>query len=117
MNRQRDEVHENRLGKTDLKLNSYDMRRNELCKVWGWGVHQDKNGKLALVGCETDEYRRSPRNPIVQKVKALNPSAAQLKSFHNKFPNFNSKNSFVAFIPHCHTTQWGFLYLPYPSLI
>ena len=81
------EVHENRRGKTDLKLNSYDMRRSELCKVWGWGVHQDKNGKLALVGCETDEYRRSPRNPIVQKVKALNPSAAQLKSFHNKFPN------------------------------
>ncbi len=29
------EVHENRRGKTDLKLDSYDMRRSELCKVWG----------------------------------------------------------------------------------
>ena len=31
----RKEVHENRRGKTGLKLNSYDMRRSELCKVWG----------------------------------------------------------------------------------
>ena len=65
------EVHENRRGKTDLKLDSYDMRRSELCKVWGWGVHQDKNGKLALVGCETKEYRRLLRKPGVRKVKAL----------------------------------------------
>ena len=79
------EVHENRRGKTDLKLNSYDMRRSELCKIWGWGVHADRNGKLALVGCETDEYQRLLKDSSVRKIKALNPSASQIKSFHNKF--------------------------------
>ena len=83
----RKEVHENRRGKTDLKLNSYDMRRSELCKIWGWGVHADRNGKLALVGCETDEYQRLLKDSSVRKIKALNPSASQIKSFHNKFPN------------------------------
>ena len=83
----RKEVHENRRGKTGLKLNSYDMRRSELCKIWGWGVHADRNGKLALVGCETDEYQRLLKDSSVRKIKALNPSASQIKSFHNKFPN------------------------------
>ena len=48
MKKKSSEVHENRRGKTDLKLNSYDMRGSELCKVWDWGVHQDKNAKLFL---------------------------------------------------------------------
>ena len=85
----KEEVHRTRRGKefTDEQLETYMMKRSELCKIYGWGVHEDKNGKLALVGCETNEYRRLVRKPGVQRVKALNPSASQLKSFHNKFPN------------------------------
>ena len=85
----KDEVHRTRRGKefTDDQLETYMMKRSELCKIYGWGVHEDKNGKLALVGCETKEYRRLLRKPGVQRVKALNPSMSQIKAFSNKFLN------------------------------
>ena len=85
----KEEVHRTRRGKefTDEQLETYMMKRSELCKIYGWGVHEDKNGKLALVGCETKEYRRLLRKPGVQRVKALNPSMSQIKAFSNKFLN------------------------------
>ena len=89
------EVHENRRGKTDLKPDSYDMRRSELCKVWGWGIHQDKNGKLALVGCETKEYRRLVKDLQVQKEKALNPSQAQIVAMQNYLEKGKARETVV----------------------
>ncbi|MEW9672774.1 DUF6157 family protein [Ammoniphilus sp. 3BR4] len=34
------------------------MRASMLTKKYGWGVHYDPEGKLALYGMETEEYRR-----------------------------------------------------------
>lgn len=34
------------------------MRASMLTKKYGWGVHHDQEGKMALYGMETEEYRR-----------------------------------------------------------
>ena len=34
------------------------MRASPLPKKFGWGVHHDAKGRIALYGTETDEYRR-----------------------------------------------------------
>lgn len=34
------------------------LRTSPLAKTYGWGLHNDGEGRLALVGVETDEYRR-----------------------------------------------------------
>ncbi len=52
------ELHVVRRGRTDLKLESYNIKRAALVKEFGWGIHRDKLGKLGLVAMESDEYRR-----------------------------------------------------------
>lgn len=34
------------------------MRASMLAKKYGWGIHYDPEGKLAIYGMETEEYRR-----------------------------------------------------------
>jgi hypothetical protein len=34
------------------------MRASPLPKTYGWGVHHDSDGRIALYGVETEEYRR-----------------------------------------------------------
>lgn len=34
------------------------LRTSPLAKKFGWGLHNDAEGRLALVAMETDEYRR-----------------------------------------------------------
>ena len=93
----KDEVHGNRRGKelTREQSKTYMMKRSELCKIWGWGVHQDKNGKLALVGCETKEYRRLVKDLQVQKEKALNPSQAQIVAMQNYLEKGKARETVV----------------------
>jgi Family of unknown function (DUF6157) len=38
------------------------MRASMLPKKYGWGVHYDQEGRLALYGMETEEYRRFVQN-------------------------------------------------------
>ena len=47
------------------------MRASPLTKSWGWGIHFDGDGKMALLGCETETYQRLQENETVQKVKAM----------------------------------------------
>lgn len=58
-----DEVHIVRRGKQegDLQRDKYDLRRSRLAKEFGWGLHYNEDRKLALVGCETEEYERLAR--------------------------------------------------------
>lgn len=45
--------------RTELFQKSYPcMRASMLAKKYGWGVHYDQEGKLALYGMETEEYRQ-----------------------------------------------------------
>ena len=34
------------------------MRASPLPKKYGWGVHHDRAGRIALYGVESEEYRR-----------------------------------------------------------
>lgn len=34
------------------------MRASMLAKKYGWGIHYDPDGRLAIYGMETEEYRR-----------------------------------------------------------
>jgi hypothetical protein len=33
------------------------LRASDIAKKYGWGIHSNENGKVALVGCETAEYK------------------------------------------------------------
>jgi hypothetical protein len=50
------------------------MRASPLPKRFGWGLHCDEQGRLALYGLETDEYRRLSTDPSLEQRKALRSS-------------------------------------------
>lgn len=47
------------------------FRASPLTKRYGWGVHSDANGKVALYGVESDEYRQLVADEAVTKKKAM----------------------------------------------
>jgi hypothetical protein len=47
------------------------LRASPLTKRYGWGVHCNKDGKVALVGCETNEYKKFLNDKGLQVVKAM----------------------------------------------
>ncbi|MCD6069166.1 MAG: hypothetical protein K0S33_3992 [Bacteroidetes bacterium] len=47
------------------------LRTSPLTKRYGWGVHSDKDGKIALVGCETAEYKKLSKDKTLKTVKAM----------------------------------------------
>ncbi|MCL2682178.1 MAG: DUF6157 family protein [Bacteroidales bacterium] len=47
------------------------FRTSPLPKTYGFGIHCDKDGKVALYGMETDEYQKFLDDPKIQKVKAM----------------------------------------------
>jgi hypothetical protein len=52
------EIHFEQRKRYDLKIESYNIKRSELVKSYGWGVHRNKEGKLALVPMESTEYKK-----------------------------------------------------------
>lgn len=50
------------------------FRASPLTKTYGFGIHSDENGKVALYGMETDEYQNFLVNSKIQKVKAMRSS-------------------------------------------
>ena len=50
------------------------MRCSPLTKRYGWGVHSNAEGKIALFGVESEEYERLLNDPAVDKVKAMRSS-------------------------------------------
>ena len=64
------QVHHIRREKPELNIDKYDIRRSELCKKYGWGIHINEEGKVALVGAETDQYKALQVNPSIKKVSA-----------------------------------------------
>lgn len=57
------------------------MRLSMLTKRWGWGVHYDEQGRMALYGAETPEYRRfASRSDL--RVMAARPSRRLFNSLH-----------------------------------
>ena len=50
------------------------FRASPLTKQFGWGVHFDQNGKIALYGMESKEYGQFVHDPKINKVKAMRSS-------------------------------------------
>jgi hypothetical protein len=47
------------------------FRASPLPKNYGFGVHSDKNGKVAIFGMETEQYQKLVKDPGIKKVKAM----------------------------------------------
>jgi len=64
------EVRVVRRKRTDLKLELYNIKLIPLLKRYGWGIHRNSEGKLALVACESDRYEELLTDPSVKKTRA-----------------------------------------------
>ncbi len=47
------------------------LRSSPLTKRYGWGVHNDANGKIAIYGAETQAYEDFVKDDAIQKTKAM----------------------------------------------
>lgn len=50
------------------------LRASPLGKRYGFGIHYDPEGKMALYGAESEEYKRFMTDPAVKKLKAMRTS-------------------------------------------
>lgn len=44
------------------------LRGSPLVKSYGWGIHHDVRGRIALVGCETKQYVAMVEDRAIRKV-------------------------------------------------
>lgn len=47
------------------------FRASPLTKRYGWGVHSNAEGKIAVFGAETDAYQKLVADASIKKVKAM----------------------------------------------
>lgn len=50
------------------------FRASPLTKRYGWGIHNNENGKIALFGMETEEYQKLSKDKNLKIVKAMRSS-------------------------------------------
>ena len=50
------------------------FRASPLTKRYGWGVHSNAEGKIAIYGAESEEYQKFLDDDSVSKVKAMRSS-------------------------------------------
>jgi hypothetical protein len=48
------------------------MRASPLTKRYGWGIHNDEEGRIALYGCDSTEYKKFTKD--LKTVKAMKAS-------------------------------------------
>lgn len=52
------------------------LRTSALGKRYGWGIHHDEDGKVALYAIESDDYATFVRDPGIKHLKAMRSSRA-----------------------------------------
>jgi hypothetical protein len=52
------------------------LRVSALAKRYGWGMHNNAEGKIALFAVESPEYRRLMKDPRTTKIKAFRSKRA-----------------------------------------
>lgn len=52
------------------------LRSSPLPKRYGWGVHSNEEGKLALVGVESEVYKKLAKDNSVKQIKAMRSKRA-----------------------------------------
>lgn len=50
------------------------LRASPLPKQYGWGVHHDDEGKIALVAMDSEEYAALVAEDSIKKIKAMRRS-------------------------------------------
>ena len=50
------------------------FRSSPLTKRYGWGVHSNEEGKIAIYGAETEDYQKFIADITLSKVKAMRSS-------------------------------------------
>jgi hypothetical protein len=64
----------NDLTKSEYKEGQPCFRASPLTKRYGWGVHNDKDGKIAIFGVESIEYTNFSKDTSLKVVKAMKSS-------------------------------------------
>jgi hypothetical protein len=52
------------------------LRVSALAKRYGWGIHNNAEGKVALIAVDSPEYERLMKDPRTTKVKAFRSTRA-----------------------------------------
>lgn len=52
------------------------LRSSPLVKTYGWGLHHDAAGKVALVSCDSADYRRMQANAAIAKTRGMRSKRA-----------------------------------------
>jgi hypothetical protein len=52
------------------------LRVSALATRYGWGIHNNAEGKIALIAVQSPEYKRLMKDPRITKVKAFRSSRA-----------------------------------------
>lgn len=52
------------------------LRSSPLGKRYGWGVHSDAEGRVALYALESEEYRKFAKDAQLKQTKAMRSSRA-----------------------------------------
>lgn len=52
------------------------FRSSPLTKRYGWGIHSNEEGKIAMYGAETEDYQKFVADESVQKTKAMRSKRA-----------------------------------------
>jgi hypothetical protein len=52
------------------------LRVSALATRYGWGIHNDAEGKVALIAVESRDYKRVMKDPRTTKVKAFRSTRA-----------------------------------------
>jgi hypothetical protein len=47
------------------------FRASPLTKSYGWGIHSDAEGKIAMYGAESENYKHFVEDGSIKKVKAM----------------------------------------------
>lgn len=50
------------------------LRSSSLGKRYGWGIHYDEEGKVAVYGVESDTYNKFANNSDIKHLKAMRSS-------------------------------------------
>jgi len=50
------------------------LRTSALAKRYGWGIHHNQDGKVALYGRETPEYKKFSKDKSLKVLKAMKSS-------------------------------------------
>jgi hypothetical protein len=62
------------------------LRVSALAKRYGWGIHNDAEGKVALIAVESRDYKRLMKDPRTTKVKAFRSTPAYGGTFSRRPP-------------------------------